>query len=143
MIKTKFEKIYSINQILETASELLENFEQHKIFCFTGNLGAGKTTFITSLCRVLGSADNITSPTFSLVNEYNSDKGLIYHFDLYRLKNQEEAMDVGLEEYIYSNNYCVMEWPEKVADILPLHLVVNCELSYLSLNERKLKAWVN
>lgn len=142
-MKRSFEISYSTEQIKEVASELLTQFDGLKLFCFTGNLGSGKTTFISALCHVLGSTDDISSPTFSIVNEYQSDKGTIYHFDLYRLKNMEEAMDIGFEEYIYSGNYCFIEWPEKVAKILPQHLVVNCELSYLSMNERTLKAWEN
>jgi tRNA threonylcarbamoyladenosine biosynthesis protein TsaE len=142
-MNTKFEKIYSLNQIFETATELLAHFEGRNIFCFTGNLGSGKTTFITALCQSLGTTDDISSPTFSIVNEYNSEKGIIYHFDFYRLKNLEEAMDIGFEEYIYSNNYCFIEWPEKVAGILPPGFVVNCQLRYLSVNERVLKAWGN
>lgn len=142
-MKRSFEISYSTEQITEVATQLLSQFDGLKLFCFKGNLGSGKTTFIAALCRVLGSTDDISSPTFSIVNEYQSDNGTIYHFDLYRLKNMEEAMDIGFEEYIYSNNYCFIEWPEKVAEILPQHLVVNCELSYLSVNERKLKAWEN
>ncbi len=142
-MRTKFEIVFSIEQLSEAASQLLEHFGESKIYTFTGNLGAGKTTFITALCNQLGSRDDISSPTFSIINEYNCDKGKIYHFDLYRLKNLEEAIDIGFEEYIYSNNYCFIEWPEKVADILPNTLLVNCELSYISMNERRLLAWAN
>ena len=137
-----FEINFKKEQISEIASQLLTEFDTYKLFCFIGNLGTGKTTMITELCRVLGSTDDISSPTFSIVNVYDCDKGKIYHFDLYRLKNLEEAMDIGFEEYIYSNNYCFIEWPEKVAEILPQHLLVHCQLSYLSIYERKLKAWV-
>lgn len=139
----KFEINFSKEQIGEIASQLLTHFDKYKLFCFTGNLGTGKTTLITELCRALGSTDDISSPTFSIVNEYECGKGKIYHFDLYRLKNLEEAIDIGLEEYIYSNNYCFIEWSEKVAEILPQQLLVNCQLSYLSMNERQLKAWVD
>ena len=83
-------------------------------------MGAGKTTLIKSLCKALGSDDNITSPTFSIVNEY-SGPHKIYHFDFYRLKNQTEALDIGCEEYFYSGNYCFIEWPSQIHDLLPLH----------------------
>ena len=142
-MKTKFEIVFSKEQLSEVASQLLAHFGESKIFTFTGNLGAGKTTFITALCHQLGSKDDISSPTFSIVNEYHGDKGKIYHFDLYRLKNIEEAIDIGFEEYIYSNNYCFIEWPEKVTEILPNTMVVNCELSYISMNERRLLAWAD
>lgn len=142
-MRTKFESVFSKEQLSEVASQLLEHFADSKIYTFTGNLGAGKTTFITALCHQLGSRDDISSPTFSIINEYNCGKGKIYHFDLYRLKNLEEAIDIGFEEYIYSNNYCFIEWPEKVAKILPNTLVVNCELSYISVNERRLLAWAD
>jgi len=138
---SKFEIIYSHDNIIETASNLLNHFNTKKIFCFKGNLGAGKTTFISAICKILGSKNIISSPTFSIVNEYNSENGIIYHFDLYRLKNLEEAMDIGFEEYIYSKSYCFIEWPEKVLDILPNEFVVTCDLSYLSLKERRILAW--
>ena len=138
-----FEIKYALESIEETAGQLLHEFDSKKIFCFGGNLGAGKTAFIRAICKVLGSLDDVISPTFSIVNEYTAVEQPIYHFDLYRLKNLEEAMDIGFEEYIYSGNYCFIEWPEKVAQILPSSLVVNCELTYLSMNERKLKAWAN
>ncbi len=138
-----YEVRYSLEEIEDIANNLLQQFNTFKIFCFNGNLGTGKTAFIKAMCKVLGSTDDISSPTFSIVNEYLMPEYKIYHFDLYRLKNLEEAMDIGFEEYIYSNNYCFIEWPEKVAQILPTSLVVNCQLAYLSLNERILKAWAN
>lgn len=82
-------------------------------------MGAGKTTLIKSLCACLGSADVVTSPTFSIVNEYIGVDNKIYHFDFYRLKNQAEALDMGYEEYFYSGAYCFIEWPEKIPDLLP------------------------
>src|SRR6185312_13565232 len=90
----------------------------NKIFLFYGDMGVGKTTLIKSLCACLGSTDVVTSPTFSIVNEY-SGPNKIFHFDFYRLKNQAEAMDLGYEEYFYSGAYCFIEWPEKIPDLLP------------------------
>jgi tRNA threonylcarbamoyladenosine biosynthesis protein TsaE len=82
-------------------------------------MGAGKTTLISALCKSLGSTDDLSSPTFSIVNEYQSNVGVIYHFDFYRIKTIEEAFDFGLEEYLYSGNYCFLEWSEKVEALLP------------------------
>ena len=137
------DKIYTIDETEQLSNWLLEEFSDCKIFCFSGNLGAGKTTVIASLCKQLGTMDQVSSPTFSIVNQYSTANKPIYHFDLYRLKNLEEAMDIGFEEYIYSGNYCFIEWPEKVTNILPQSLVVHCELSYLSMDKRKLSAWKN
>src|ERR1700748_3798676 len=86
-------------------------------------MGAGKTTFIKSLCEILGVVGGVTSPTFAIVNEYAGSDTKIYHFDFYRLKTQTEALDMGAEEYFYSGNYCFIEWPEKIPDMLPLHYV--------------------
>jgi len=105
------------------ASAILEYAANNKIFLFYGDMGAGKTTLIKSLCASLGSTDVVTSPTFSIVNEYIGAKDKIYHFDFYRLKNQAEALDLGYEEYFYSGAYCFIEWPEKIPDLLPAHYV--------------------
>jgi len=140
-MKRQLELSFTKESIDEAASQLLLSFQPLKIFLFNGNLGAGKTTLITAICRRLGSLNLISSPTFSIINEYKFNSASIFHFDLYRLKNLEEAMDIGLEEYIYSGNYCFIEWPEKVTKILPKEFVVHCELSYIDINKRLLKAW--
>ena len=102
------------------ANEFLNFSEGIRIFAFYGSMGAGKTTFIQSICRALGSADNVTSPTFAIVNEYiTSTNEKIYHFDFYRIKNLEEAYDLGYEDYFYSGNYCLIEWPEKIDSLRP------------------------
>lgn len=103
-----------------TAREFLADFPSTRIFAFHGELGAGKTTFIKALCAELGVSDAMSSPSFSLVNEYHGKSGnSIYHFDLYRLKSPEEAFDIGMEEYLYSGDYCFVEWPERAEGILP------------------------
>lgn len=110
---------FSIDQINQTAQKVIEA-NPEKVILFNGEMGAGKTTFIKALCRHLGVENPTSSPTFSLVNEYeiNNNK-LIYHFDVYRLKNQSEALDMGIDEYLYSGNWCFIEWAEKIPDLIP------------------------
>ena len=124
----------SVNQLPNIASELLSFAANERVFLFYGDMGAGKTTLIKSLCRALGSHDNITSPTFAIVNEYAADQK-IYHFDFYRLKSQTEALDIGCEEYFYSGNYCFIEWPEMIPDLLPDHYI-KVTITVLSDNSR-------
>jgi len=111
------------DQLPSIARQLIEFAGSNRIFLFYGDMGAGKTTLIKALCSALGSDDNITSPTFAIVNEYSIQEGKIYHFDFYRLKNQNEALDLGSDEYFYSGNYCFIEWPEKIPDILPANYI--------------------
>lgn len=118
--------IKDINSIDQAAKEFIDYISssteiQSNIFAFYGKMGAGKTTFITALCRVLGvNEDVVNSPTFTIVNEYRAAKGFpIYHFDFYRLNRSQEAYDIGIEEYFTSNGLCLMEWPEKIEEILP------------------------
>ena len=115
-------KIFYANkaqELDEIAKAIVEVFENEKKIVFFGEMGVGKTTLIKSICKVLNVQDIVTSPTFSVVNEYqNKDGNSLYHFDFYRIKNQEELFDLGLEEYIYSDNYCFIEWPEKAEGLL-------------------------
>lgn len=105
-----------------SALEILRLSEPHRVFAFDGQMGAGKTTFIKKLCDQMGSADVVNSPTFAIVNVYDVERpyrGEVYHFDCYRLKDIREALDFGAEEYLYSGNYCFIEWPEKIEALLP------------------------
>jgi tRNA threonylcarbamoyladenosine biosynthesis protein TsaE len=129
--------VKNIDKLLGAAGKLTGFAGNEKIFLFYGDMGAGKTTFIKSLCQSLGIQEPVTSPTFSIVNEYRGDTAKIYHFDFYRLKKQEEALDMGYEEYFYSGNYCFIEWPEKIADLLPEHYI-RIDISVLSNQERLL-----
>ena len=111
---------YHESELQEVARKLLSNFGQIKVWCFDAEMGAGKTTLIKQLCQELGVTDEMSSPTFSIVNEYESRKGAeIYHFDFYRLEDIEEAMDIGVEDYLFSGNLCLLEWPEIIAPLLP------------------------
>ena len=105
-----------------SALDILKLTEPHRVLAFDGQMGAGKTTFIKKLCEQMGTTDIVNSPTFAIVNVYDVEqpyKGEVYHFDCYRLKDIREALDFGAEEYLYSGNYCFIEWPEKIAPILP------------------------
>ena len=105
-----------------SALEILKTCEPHRVFAFDGQMGAGKTTFIKKLCEEMGTTDVVNSPTFAIVNVYDVEqpyKGEVYHFDCYRLKDIREAIDFGAEEYLYSGNYCFIEWPEKIDALLP------------------------
>ena len=101
---------------------ILHDAEPHRVFAFEGQMGAGKTTFIKHLCEQMGTDDVVNSPTFAIINVYDVAlpyPGEVYHFDCYRLKDIREAMDFGAEEYLYSGNYCFIEWPEKIEPLLP------------------------
>ncbi|MET3113112.1 tRNA threonylcarbamoyladenosine biosynthesis protein TsaE [Pedobacter sp. CG_S7] len=114
-------KINGLNELQEAAQQLLTFAGEEKIFLFEGDMGAGKTTFIKEICHALGVVDVVSSPTFSIVNEYliQNNNRPVYHFDFYRIKNLQEVYDIGYEEYFFSDSICLVEWPEKIADLLP------------------------
>jgi tRNA threonylcarbamoyladenosine biosynthesis protein TsaE len=113
-------KIDSIDGIGTAAKEFVAAMGDRTVFAFYGKMGAGKTTFIKAVCEELGVEDVINSPTFAIVNEYVDGKGNpVYHFDFYRIKNMQEVMDMGYEDYVYSGNVCFMEWPELIENLLP------------------------
>ncbi len=113
-------RIESLNAIHNAASEFLKLTEKYKIFAFEAEMGTGKTTFITSLLNAMGIEEIEGSPTYSLVNVYESKMfGRIYHFDLFRIETEEEAFDIGIEEMLYSDSYCFIEWPNKIENFLP------------------------
>lgn len=118
------EIISTLDNLGAAAAEFLEAVGDNRLVAFYGNLGAGKTTFIKELCSRLGVEDNVCSPTFTIVNEYRAADGdSVFHFDFYRIDSLREAEDLGLEEYFYSGCFCFMEWPEKVAELLPEEVV--------------------
>lgn len=132
------ELIYSlaeINYISKKISKQLNN----QIVLFKGPMGSGKTTLIKSICKYLNFNDNISSPTFSLVNTYeNNTNNIIYHFDLFRIKNLEEALDIGIEEYLDSGNKCFIEWPEIINELLDFKCTT-IEMSVVDDNKRRIK----
>lgn len=118
------EKISSIDGLKTVAENLIQHFPDNRIFALYGKMGAGKTTFTQAICKILGSSDLVTSPTFALINQYNRvDNSSIFHFDFYRIENLEEAYDLGYEDYIYSGDYCLIEWPEMIEPLLPENIV--------------------
>ncbi len=134
---------------LDTIELVAKRFMDHicgrgNIIAFYGQMGAGKTTFIKSLCKVIGVVDLVGSPTFNIVNEYATKNGdTIYHFDFYRIESLEEAFDIGVEEYFYSDNLCLIEWPQNVEQILPLE-IIKVQISVLEdeCEGRELVFWI-
>ena len=115
---------YNLLDLEKIAYSILKKTQGMKKFIFIGDMGVGKTTLIKELSLQLGVIDTITSPTFSIINEYNSLKDLkVYHFDLYRIKDENEALDFGIEEYLYSDDYCFIEWPERISGLINSNVV--------------------
>ncbi|MDP3946920.1 MAG: tRNA (adenosine(37)-N6)-threonylcarbamoyltransferase complex ATPase subunit type 1 TsaE [Lutibacter sp.] len=116
-------KNYALDELPAIAKEVIKS-AKNKVLLFYGEMGVGKTTLIKEIVKQLGSSDGVSSPTFSLVNEYHAVNGdKIYHFDFYRINNEYEALDIGVEEYFYSDCWCLIEWPNKVENLLPLNSV--------------------
>lgn len=110
---------FKLDEINQVAQKIIAQ-KPHKVILFHGEMGAGKTTLIKALSKTLGVADATSSPTFSLVNEYEADNGdLVYHFDVYRLNSEAEAYDMGIDEYLYSGEWCFIEWAEKIPSLIP------------------------
>lgn len=132
-------KNYQIANIPAVSTQIIELAKDFKIWTFDGEMGAGKTTLIKSICKNLGVIDEVNSPTFSLVNEYKTQNGqTIYHFDFYRIKTINEAYDMGIEEYFDSGNICLIEWPNMIEDILVQEQTFNIFISVNS-NERSIE----
>ena len=121
--------IFSIDQLNEVAQQIIAN-NPKKVILFHGEMGVGKTTLIKQLCKTLGVTGATSSPTFSLVNEYVANNNqLVYHFDFYRLNNEVEALDMGIDDYLYSSNWCFIEWAEKIPNLIPeTHSVITISL---------------
>jgi tRNA threonylcarbamoyladenosine biosynthesis protein TsaE len=116
-------KEYNLSQIDEIAEAILAESE-HKIIAFHGEMGVGKTTLIKVLAKQLGVNELTNSPTFSIVNEYRTSNDILYHFDCYRMEDEEEAYDIGIEDYLYSDAWCFIEWPERIENVLPKEITM-------------------
>jgi len=127
--------VKSIEELAGIAKQILSLANKERIFVFYGEMGAGKTTLINKICGELGVTEQTSSPTFSIVNEYKGKIENIYHFDFYRIKNENEAFDLGYEDYFYSGCYCMIEWPEKIPNLIPDHYV-QIKISVLGNTER-------
>ena len=130
---------FTLDTIQDSAIKLLSLSANYKVFAFHGEMGAGKTTFIHALCQAMGVMDVITSPTFSIINQYQTNNGqTVFHMDLYRIKDENEAINAGVEDCLYSGATCLVEWPEKATGIFPdetLHITITS----VDDNTRKLK----
>ena len=132
------EIVFELKDIEDAAKKFFQISGQNKTFAFSGDLGAGKTTFISALCKEVGVKEIITSPTYSIIQEYATyDNRIIYHIDLYRIKNEEEAMDSGIEDCLNSNEICMVEWPERAPGIFPAATIFT-SIEILSEDKRKL-----
>ncbi len=135
--------VHSINELDKVVDALLKYAGDCKTLLFYGEIGAGKTTLIQRFCKYFEVAENVTSPTFSLINEYSfkskadQSEQFIYHLDLYRLKNINEALDIGIEDYLHSHYYCLIEWPEIIEPLLP-EQVVKIKIQLLDNSDRKI-----
>ena len=120
---------FTLDEINNVAQQILEQ-NPNKVLLFHGEMGVGKTTLIKQLCKTLGVTGATSSPTFSLVNEYETNNNqLVYHFDFYRLNNEVEALDMGIDDYLYSSNWCFIEWAEKIPNLIPeTHSVITISL---------------
>lgn len=128
---------FSLDKIDEIAKKVLQN-SRTKIIVFSGQMGSGKTTLISSISKILGSNSTVSSPTFSIVNEYELPNDKIYHFDFYRIKNYTEALDIGFEEYLKSDSWNFIEWPEKIYPLLPKG-IIHLKLIFVSSEIRLLE----
>ncbi|WP_420601286.1 tRNA (adenosine(37)-N6)-threonylcarbamoyltransferase complex ATPase subunit type 1 TsaE [Flagellimonas sp.] len=131
---------FQLNELNKAVDRILEFVGPEKTICFYGQMGAGKTTLIKALVKELGGTDQGSSPTFGLVNEYHDQNGklLAYHFDFYRIENEMQALDIGLEDYLYSNTWKFIEWPEKIESLLPQE-AVSVYLHFIDENTRSIE----
>lgn len=132
------EVIFSLQEINEVAKNVIAAMGDKKVIALHGQMGAGKTTFTHAFCEALGVVDVVSSPTFSIINQYQTKDGnTIFHLDLYRLKDEEEAINAGVEDCLYSNNICLVEWPERIPTIFPID-TLHVEFEVIGTDKRKI-----
>jgi tRNA threonylcarbamoyladenosine biosynthesis protein TsaE len=137
-LNTSFTNV-TLENLDDTAQKIIASAGTQKLWCFYGEMGAGKTTLIKAICNLLLVTDEITSPTFSLVNEYSTaDHYIIYHFDFYRIRTIEEVYDIGYEDYFYSGNICLIEWPENISSLLENEEVLRISIERIDENSRSI-----
>lgn len=130
----------SLQELPNIAKMVLNQYSNERLFVIQGSMGVGKTTFIKEVCRILGVDNIVNSPTYAIINEYHTFKNeSVYHFDFYRIKNKEEVLDLGYEEYFFSGNFCFMEWAEKIKELLPENVVYILIEKELNNEWRKIK----
>ena len=129
---------FLLDEIGKVAGQFLKMIATHKVIAFHGEMGSGKTTFIAALCKTLGVSDKVSSPTFSIINSYKMGGQMVYHIDLYRVDNEREAIDAGVEDCVNSGNLCFVEWPEKAARLFTEN-TVHAYLNSTGINTRKLR----
>jgi tRNA threonylcarbamoyladenosine biosynthesis protein TsaE len=132
------EWIFKLDDISTIANDFWQRFHHQKVFAFHAEMGAGKTTFIHALCDVMKVSSHVSSPTFSIINEYSSASNVIYHIDLYRLKDEEEAIRAGVEDCLYTGNICLVEWPDRASAIFPAD-TIHVNLESLSDERRRMQ----
>lgn len=127
----------SVEEYRECAKKVIAMMEHYHVFLFIGELGTGKTTLVQMICEMIGTDDVVSSPTFALINPYSTKKGMIYHMDMYRINSAEEAVDFGIEEYLWEEQFCFIEWPDRIESILPDDFVT-ISMTLLADNSRKI-----
>ena len=138
LFKSQVQNSFTKENIHSVAKELLQQLKQYNVWAFHAAMGSGKTTFIHALCDELEVSDAVGSPTFSIINQYQSAKGnLIYHLDLYRIKDEEEAIQAGVEDVLYSGELCLVEWPDKAAGLFPDN-TVHLSIEIIDTNTRRI-----
>jgi tRNA threonylcarbamoyladenosine biosynthesis protein TsaE len=136
--------LYTLDEIGQAVRQLIDFAGEVKIWLFIGDMGAGKTTLIKAICRKLGAEGDFSSPTYSLANEYplTESTGRIYHLDLYRLRSVQEAMDIGIEEYLFAGDYCLVEWPQLIMPLLKEGECMTVNITSLSEIEREISIFI-
>ena len=130
--------VENLDGLPAAAQKIAAYAADRKVWLFSGEIGAGKTTLIQRICQYHGVTEKVTSPTYSLINQYESDRGIIYHLDLYRLNSIDEAMDIGIEDVLYSNSLCLIEWPDLIEPLLPLEEVLKIKVGIVEDSKRKI-----